>query len=116
MNDNVSGIKKEEYKSGYGTMIARVKEKYPTSKLYCMNLGYSAYHTAPSHGYYSEERRVEYNGVIKELSEEYGCTLINVAGIQTEYTYQKLLNDWLHPNEVGHSAICEVVRRTMESS
>lgn len=96
-NDNVNGISNENFTSAYTTMITRILKKYPKSIIFCATMGYANYNQYS----FTNTRRLEYNEIIKNVCEKYDLCLIPIDIYQTEFTYQDILGDALHPNLYG---------------
>ncbi len=96
-NDNVNGYSYEQFTSAYQTMLNRINEVCPDAFVFCCTLGYSAF----KNYYYTEERRLEFNKIIKNCVIEFNCGLIDISSVQTQETYAKYLGDALHPNADG---------------
>lgn len=99
-NDNVNGVSLDNFTKAYDKTLKRIKEVCNDAFIFCCCLGYSAYT-----GYnYTEDKRIEYNNIIKTVAKNNDCEVIDLALVQTKDNYTQLLGDNLHPNEVGMSA------------
>lgn len=102
-NDNVNGFTNNQFTSAYNTMLDRINEVCPGAFVFCCTMGYSAYK-----GYnYTEERRIEYNEIIRKCAENHDAAVIEISDVQTKDTYSKYLGDSLHPNAEGMIAYAE---------
>lgn len=109
-NDNVNGHTVANLRQAYVQIIEYITTNYvifenDTAKIpyiYLVTNGYSAYK-----GYnYTEERRLEYNALFKELSNEYqNVRLFDLASIITKDNYSECLGDSLHYNAYGMKLI-----------
>ena len=92
-------------------MIKRVKEVCPDSYIFCCTMGYSAY----SKYYYTEERRLAFNDIIRDLVEDHDIAIIEFSEIQTKDNYSTLLGDALHPNATGMTVYAEKAIETIKN-
>jgi lysophospholipase L1-like esterase len=109
-NDNVNGHKVENLHQAYVTMIDYITTNYVTFEgtiakipyIYLFTNGYSAYS-----GYnYTEERRLQYNELFKQLANEYqNVRVFDLANIITKDNYSLYLGDSLHYNATGMTFI-----------
>lgn len=111
-NDLANGYAPKLFYKAYDTMLARIEEVCPDAYLFCVKLGYSAY----KKGNYSDENRLEYNRIIKELAEahDFKDAIVNLDQIQTEETYKNILGDAFHPNSNGMGIIADEVYRVIK--
>ena len=110
-NDNVNGFSEEIFRKAYDTMIKRVKEVCPDSYVFCCTMGYSAYNKY----YYTEERRLAFNDIIRDLVEDNDIAIIEFSEIQTKDNYSTLLGDALHPSAAGMTAYAEKAIETIKN-
>lgn len=106
INDNVSGIETSKVKNAFEIMttyitenyVAKVNGYYIIPEIYIITNHYSAYT-----GYsYTEERRLEYNQMFKELCEtKSNLHLFDLAAHINKDNYAKCLGDALHYNAYG---------------
>jgi len=102
-NDNVNGFTTQQFETAYNTMLKRIKEVCPDSFVFCCTLGYSSY----SGYYYTEERRMAFNEIIRDAAENNDVAIIEFSEVQTQDTFSTYLGDGLHPNAVGMSAFAQ---------
>ncbi len=96
-NDNVNGHSVEKFTNAYDKMLKNIKKTCPDAYVFCCTLGYSGY----TDYYYTEERRILFNDVIRTIAENNDAAIIEIAEVQTKETYADLLGDRLHPNANG---------------
>lgn len=109
-NDNVNGHTTDQLRQAYTKMIEYITENYVdfsnnTAKIpyiYLVTNGYSGYT-----GYnYTEETRVEYNEMFKQLAKEYSnVRVFDLAYYITKDNYSTYLGDALHYNAEGMKLI-----------
>ena len=109
-NDNVNGHTVENLRKSYETMIEYITTNYVTFEgttakipyIYLFTSGYSAYS-----GYnYTEQRRLEFNALFRELANEYqNVRLFDLANFITKDNYSLYLGDSLHYNATGMTFI-----------
>lgn len=116
INDNVSGVKTSDFEAGYKTMIDRTMEVYPNAYILLATFYYSHYHIREaSHAQYSEETRLAYNEVIRDLAKEYQVGLVELADIweagvsptALDAGSTGYLGDNLHPSDKGMKKLSE---------
>lgn len=108
-NDNVNAHSDTIFRNSYKTMIERINKTYPEALIFVCTLGYSAYT-----GYgYTEERRLEYNSIIRSLAEEFDLYVVALDEVQTTSNYLELLGDNLHPNKTGMLAYAQKAYETL---
>lgn len=83
----------EEFSNGYELMLQRVKKLCPNAEIILLTL--------PGSGLYSEEARIEYNGVITDFGTEFGYKVIDLA----EISIADVLCDSAHPYKRGMDKI-----------
>jgi lysophospholipase L1-like esterase len=74
-------------------------------------MGYSAYNKY----YYTEEKRLAFNDIIRELVEDNDIAIIEFSEIQTKDNYSTLLGDALHPSAAGMTAYAEKAIETIKN-
>ena len=109
-NDNVNGHTVQNLKDAYVKMIEYISTNFVdfsnnTAKIpyiYIFTNGYSAYN-----GYlYTEEKRLEYNSMFKDLSNTYqNVRIFDLAKYITKDNYSTYLGDSLHYNADGMKLI-----------
>lgn len=102
-NDNVNGYSASQFKNAYETMFNKIEKKYPNAHIFGCTLGYSDF----AKYYYTEEKRLQFNEVVREICAKHSSKVIELAEVQTIDNYSNLLGDALHPNAVGMEKIAE---------
>jgi uncharacterized repeat protein (TIGR02543 family) len=110
-NDNVNGVSNEIFNNSYTTMIDRIQTTYPKALIFASTLGYVGY-DKPIYNY-TEDRRLEYNEIIKEIIQEKDMYLFQIDKIQTVNNYQSILGDSLHPSKDGMIAYANEAYSTL---
>ena len=124
-NDNVNGHTVENVKEAYKKMIEYISTNCidfsnNTAKvpyIYLFTNGYTAYNGY----YYTEEKRLEYNNLFKELTKQYdNVRLFDLATHINKNNYSACLGDNLHYNADGMNLIAtklvEQLRNDFNSS
>lgn len=99
-NDVVNGFTDSKFENAYRTMLQRVKEQCEDAYIFCCTLGYSAYKKY----YYTDEKRLSFNEIIRKACENVDGKVIELAEVQTQENYNEYLGDSLHPNDIGMEA------------
>ena len=110
-NDNVNGRSVAQFKNAINTIYTKIEKKYPNAYVMCCTLGYTDF----AKYYYTEQKRLDYNEAIREVSKTHKGKVIELAEVQTIDTYKLLLGDALHPNAEGMTKISERVVSTIEN-
>ena len=96
-NDNVNNHSNDNFKKAITTIVEYIQKMSSDTQIYIANLGYTAY----TGYYYTENDRISYNNIIKDIVNAYGLGLIDLAEAITTKNYSKYLGDNLHYNAEG---------------
>ena len=119
-NDNVNGHTVVNLKLAYETMINYITKNYVdfsnnTAKIpyiYLFTNGYAGY----SSYNYTEERRLEYNAMFKDLANSYdNVRIFDLAKYITKDNYSSYLGDALHYNADGMKLISSKLVETLRN-
>ena len=108
-NDLVNGLSETVFRNAVTKTIKQVKELCNT-QVYVVTLGYSAY---SSYGY-TDEGRIKYNEVLRELASDNGWGVIPLDEYVVEDNYSIYLADRLHYNLKGTTLLAKVVEKSIK--
>lgn len=111
-NDNTCGYSVERFIKSYKNMLDQIYKKMPHVDIYVMNLGYTSF----KGGVYTEERRIEYNNALSNLTKTYPLNIINVSNVITQDNSYRYLGDNLHYNIDGMTVISEEAIATIQKN
>ncbi len=87
----------------YAYLLYTMTKKYPDAKIVVMSLAVNSHSSYPSCTF----RVPEYNEVIKELCEYFGCVYVDQTAIMDASNSSAYTLDGIHPNSEGHRLMFE---------
>lgn len=94
------------FKNSYQVMLWKLRQMYPGAEIYCATIKYGGYDGNTDFLYKNRRKGFplrEYNRIIRECANEYGCRTVDLA--DTVKYYETI--DGVHPTAVGMSQLAE---------
>lgn len=102
--DDYTIISRENYhqyfRNAYQTMLWKIRQIFPNVEIYCATIKYGIYDGNTDFLRKNKRKGVplkEYNRVIRECANEYGCYIVDIAELVKEYDTV----DYVHPSAMG---------------
>lgn len=102
------------FRPSYQMMLWKLKQYFPMADIYCATISYGAFGGNTNHLFAEGQHGIplsEYNRVIKECAQEYGCRVVDIAKEIKHYESV----DGVHPTAAGMCKLAETWEAAIDS-
>ena len=119
-SEDLSDYDNGTFRSAYGTMLSRIKRRYPNAQIYCLTVWFDLFGDSLVEDFRLPPSTIsgyEFSQAIREIAGIIGCNVIDVShfSFTKEEYFTKYSDGWAHGNAAGNIIFADTITNQLLS-